>query len=78
MNLSRLCDLRSNQKGRIASINIRNRQDLHTLLAAGVLPHARVSVLHNDANHVLFFADCNELMVDRESASGILVELDHV
>ncbi len=78
MNLSRLCDLKGNQRGKVVSIQAKTEQDLHGLLAAGVMQNSPVSVIYSDAKHVLFFSEGRELAVDHDIASQIYVELESI
>ena len=71
-----LCDLSPSQDGRVTSIHAKTIQIFHQLMGLGLLPNAQIRVVQNDSQHVLFFAGFNELAVDREIASEILVELE--
>ncbi len=69
-----LNDLKPDQLGRVVTIKTKTVQELLKLMGAGILPDARINVMHRDGGHVLFFANCKELALDREIASRIFVE----
>ena len=71
-----LNELKPDQQGRVVSIKTKTNQELLKLMGAGIVPDARVNVVHQDRVHVLFFANTKELAVDQEIASGIYVEPD--
>ena len=71
-----LNELKPDQQGRVVSIKTKTNQELQKLMEAGIVPDARVNVMHRDRGHVLFFANTKELAVDQEIASGIYVEPD--
>ena len=71
-----LSDLKPDQQGRVVTIKTKTTQELLKLMGAGILPDARVNVMHRDKGHVLFFANYRELALDQEIASGIYVEPD--
>jgi Fe2+ transport system protein FeoA len=71
-----LSDLKPDQQGRVVSIRTKSTRELQGLMRAGVLPDACVKVVQRDGRHVLFFANFEELAIDREIASGIYVEPD--
>jgi Fe2+ transport system protein FeoA len=69
-----LSDLRPDQQAKVVIVRTKTAQELQSLMMAGILPNAQVNVMHRDGRHVLVFADCKELAVDREIAAGIYVE----
>ena len=69
-----LSDLRRHEEGRIAALQVENLEELQSLTRIGALPGAKVCVMHADSRHVLFFAQDAELVVDRKTAAGILVQ----
>ena len=71
-----LNEMKPDQQGRVVSIKTKTNQELLKLMGAGIVPDARVNVMHRDRGHVLFFANIKELAVDQEIASGIYVEPD--
>jgi Fe2+ transport system protein FeoA len=71
-----LSDLKPDQQGRVVNIKTKTVQELLKLMGVGIVPDARINVVHSDKGHVLFFANYRELALDNEIASGIYVEPD--
>jgi len=72
----KLSDLKPHQHGRVITIQTKTHDEMSRLMVAGVLPNACINLIQNDRRNVLFFANNDELTVDREIASRIYVELD--
>ena len=71
-----LSDLKPDQQGIVVNIKAKTPQELLKLMGAGIVPDARVNVMHSDKGHVLFFANYRELAMDHEIASSIYVKTD--
>ena len=71
-----LSDLKPDQHGRVITISTKTDDEMQKLMLAGMLPNAYINLIQNDRRNILFFANNEELAVDREIASRIYVELD--
>ncbi len=70
-----LSDLKHDQKGRIASVQPAAPNDFQRLLQAGVLPDTLIRVVDTTLRYGLYIVEHSVIALDRQTASGILVEL---
>ncbi len=70
-----LSDLKHDQKGRIASVQPAAQNDFQRLLQAGVLPDTLIRSVDTTLRYGLYIVEHSVIALDRQTASGILVEL---
>jgi len=70
-----LTALKAGQKGRVAYIHTGNDKKLQKLMAMGVLPNMKISLLHKTPSYV-FQVGHTQVAVDKEMASDIYVRLE--
>lgn len=70
-----LTALKAGQKGRVAYIHTGNDKKLQKLMAMGVLPGMKISLLHKTPSYV-FQIGHTQVAVDKEMASDIYVRLE--
>ncbi len=70
-----LSDLKHDQKGRVASVQPAAPSDFQRLLRAGVLPDTLIRVVDTTMRYGLYIVEHSVIALDRQTASGIFVEL---
>lgn len=67
--------MKAGQKGRVGYIHTGNDKKLQKLMAMGVLPGMKISLLHKTPSYV-FQIGHTQVAVDKEMASDIYVRLE--